>query len=88
MALLTTEQAQALYDNAFKKTREYVNGVFLTIRVHSKLDGFEYYVDSDRDGLALTELSTSAEIETAVVAYLETISYLGTDPIGKSIPFN
>lgn len=88
MALLTLGQAQSLWDNAFKKTREFVNGTYLTTRVHAKLDGFEYYVDSDRQSLAITETSTSAEIETIVVAHFQTQEYLGADPIGKSVPFN
>jgi hypothetical protein len=88
MANLTVEQSQALWDNAFKKTREFVNGVYLTTRVHSKLDGFEYYIDSNRQSLAITETSTSAEIETAVVTHFQTQEYLGADPIGKSVPFN
>ncbi len=88
MTLLNVTQAQALWDGAFKKTFEYVNGVFYTIRVHSKLEGFEYYIDSTRQSLALTENSTPAEIETAVVTFLQTQEYLGTDPIGKSVPFN
>ena len=88
MALVTLEQAQALWNNAFKKTREYVNGEFYTIRVHSKLDGFEYYIDSLRQSLALTESSTSAEIETATIVHFQTMDYLGADPIGKSVPFN
>lgn len=88
MANLTAEQSQFLWDKAFKKSKEYVNGVFNTIRVHSKLDGFTYYVDSARQSIAIDENSTSAEIETAVVSHLQTQEYLGTDPIGKSVPFN
>lgn len=88
MTLLTATQAQALWDNAFKKTFEYVNGVYYTIRVHSKLDGFEYYIDATRQSLALTENSTPAEIETATVAQYQLMEYMGADPIGKSVPFN
>jgi hypothetical protein len=88
MTLLTLEQSQTLWDNAFKKSFEYVNGVFYTIRVHMKLDGFEYYIDSTRQSLPLTEASTPAEIETEVVTQLQLMEYLGADPIGKSVPFN
>ena len=88
MTLLNATQAQALWDNAFKKSFEYVNGIFYTIRIHSKLDGFEYYIDSTRQSLALTENSTSAEIEVAVLAKLQLMEYMGADPIGKSVPFN
>lgn len=88
MANLTEEQAQELWDGAFKKSKEYVNGVFYTIRIHSKLDCFTYYIDSTRQTIAVDEDSTTAEIETAVVAFLQTQEYLGTDPIGKSVPFN
>jgi hypothetical protein len=87
MILITAEQAQALWDNAFKKTKEYVNGTFYTIRVHSKLDGFEYYIDSNRQSLAINDASTVAEIETAVVNHLQTMEYYGVDPIGKSVAF-
>lgn len=87
MALLTNTQAQELWDTATKKTLEYVNGAYVSTRVHSKKDGFEYYMDSVRDTVAVTELSTPAEIETATIAYWETLEYLGTDPIGKSVPF-
>ena len=87
MTLLNATQAQALWDNAFKKTFEYVNGSFYTIRVHSSLDGFQYYIDSTRQSLALTENSTPAEIETAAVAQFQLMEYMGTDPIGKSVPF-
>ena len=88
MANLTAEQSQTLWDKATKKVREYVNGVYYTTRVHSKLDGFDYYIDSARQSLAITETSTSAEIETAVVAQFQLMEYLGSDPIGKSVPFN
>ena len=88
MNLLTLEQSQALWAAAYKKSFEYVNGVYYTIRVHSKLDGFQYYIDSTRQTLALTVDSTPAEIEAAVIAQLQTMEYMGTDPIGKSVPFN
>jgi len=87
MPNLTTIQSQALYDGATKKEKILVNGVFNTIRVHSKLDGFSYYSDNDRDALGLTETSTDAEIETAVVNFWQTQTYLGSDPIGTSVPF-
>ncbi|GAG96261.1 unnamed protein product, partial [marine sediment metagenome] len=36
---------------------------------------------------AIDENSTDAEIETAIVAHLQTQEYLGTDPIGQSVNF-
>ncbi len=87
MANLSLEQSQTLYNNATQRAKKYINGVFLTIRLSSQLDGFFYYVDSDRQSIAIDENSTDAEIETAIVAHLQTQEYLGTDPIGQSVNF-
>ena len=87
MATLSLEQSQALYNNATQRAKKYVNGVFNTIRLHSKLDGFFYYVDSARQSIAIDENSTDSEIETAIVNFLQTQEYLGTDPIGTSVNF-
>lgn len=87
MALLTNTQAQTLYSTAFERVKVYVDGTFYTIRVVSKLDGFEYSADNLRDTLGLTDVSTTAQIEAAVVAYFETLSYLGTRPISSQISF-
>ena len=88
MPNLTLEQSQNLWDKSTKKVREFVNGVYYTTRVHSNLDGFNYYIDSLRQSLAITETSTTAEIETITIAQLQLMEYLGSDPIGKSVPFN
>ena len=84
MPNLTNDQATQLWNNAFKKAKVFVNGVFETIRVHSNLDGFSYYIDSKRQTIAIDENSSEAQVETASIDYWENNQeYLGTDPIGK-----
>jgi len=88
MPNLTLDQAQSLYDNKDKRTREYVDNVYYTTRLVSRLDGFHYDVDSARDAIAgITDVSSDAVVETEMVAYLQTQIYKGTDPLGSSISF-
>lgn len=87
MAVLTNEQATQLYQNSKQRVKITIDGVFNRYRVTGKLDGFEYYADSLRDSLALTDTSTPSEIEDAFIAYFETLNYLGTTPLADQTNF-
>jgi len=87
MALLTNEQATQIYNSAIKQRID-INDAFYSYRIIGNYLGFEYSADSLIDGIvALDENSTTAEIETAFITQLETLTFRGSEPIGKITNF-
>ena len=85
--LLDATQAQFLYDNASKRVKLDVDGIFYTWRIIGVLLGFEYTFDSKLEGSALDGDSDTIDVQNEALAHFQTLTFKGSEPIGKETKF-